>query len=349
MRDWDSVDTYDYPFDEALIAQEPPEVRGASRLLSLDRKSGDCRMAVFSALPGLLRRGDLLVFNDTRVWNARVHGRRASGGRVEILVTRVGETGEAECLLKPAKRLDPGEEILLTEARFQVGPRMESGARGYFLDSRGIALPRAQVLAWLEAHGELPIPPYINRPPEDPERYQTIYASPVGSAAAPTAGLHFTPEILRALGEQGVETAFLTLHVGPGTFLPVYGDRLEKHQLHEEEYEIASITSDRLKEAQREGRRIIAVGTTSLRALEDNFRRHEGVFVGGRFRTRIFLRPPERPRSVQGLLTNFHLPRSTLFMLVCAFGGYDAVKKAYAMACREKFRFFSFGDAMFIS
>jgi S-adenosylmethionine:tRNA ribosyltransferase-isomerase len=349
MRDWDSVNTYDYPFDEALIAQEPPEVRGASRLLHLDRASGERRLADFSALPGFLRRGDLLVFNDTRVWNARVHGRRASGGRVEILVTRVGETGEMECLLKPAKRLAPGEEILLPEARFRVGPRIKTGARGLFCDSHGNAMSRQQVIAWLESHGELPIPPYIHHQPADPGRYQTVYASAVGSAAAPTAGLHFTPEILRTLGEQGVETAFLTLHVGPGTFLPVYGDRLEKHLLHEEEYEIPPAASCRLTEAQKGGRRIIAIGTTSLRALEDNFRRHEGAFVGGRFRTRIFLRPPQRPGSIQGLLTNFHLPKSTLFMLVCAFGGYDAVKEAYATACEEKFRFFSFGDAMFIS
>ncbi|MBN8218392.1 MAG: tRNA preQ1(34) S-adenosylmethionine ribosyltransferase-isomerase QueA [Spirochaetes bacterium] len=349
MNDWASVATYDYPFDESLIAQEPLADRSASRLLRLDRATGGCQEARFTDFPGFLNPGDLLVFNDTRVWNARIHGRRQSGGKVEILVTRLREGGEVDCLLKPAKRLPPGEAIALDGAAFLVGPRTPDGATGRLTAPDGAPMAREAVLAWLSAHGELPIPPYIHHQPENPERYQTVYAARLGSAAAPTAGLHFTRPVFEALAERGIEQAFLTLHVGPGTFLPVYGSRLENHLLHEEEYALETSVAERLEAARRSGRRIVAVGTTALRALEDNFRRHGATFAPGRFATRIFIRPPDRPGAVGALLTNFHLPQSTLFMLVCAFGGYEAVKKAYARAVRERFRFFSFGDAMFIA
>jgi S-adenosylmethionine:tRNA ribosyltransferase-isomerase len=325
-----------------LIAQFPASPRSASRLLHLDGASGALRDLRFTDLPGLLRAGDLLVFNDTRVIPARVYGRKDSGGHIEVLIERVRD---AHCVLaqvRSSKPLKPGQ-VLRLEGGVTATVR-DREAEFYELVFDG----KEPVTETLERIGHVPLPPYIARPDEtiDRERYQTVYARHRGAVAAPTAGLHFDEAMLAALAAQGVERAFITLHVGAGTFQPVRGEDIRAHRMHAESLHVPPQTCAQIHDAKREGRRVVAVGTTVVRALETAAR--SGAIAPFAGETDIFIYPGYRFQVVDALLTNFHLPESTLLMLVCAFGGTEQVLAAYRHAVEEKYRFYSYGDAMFV-
>jgi len=337
---------FDYALPEELIAQAPAEPRDASRLLHLP-PGGPPAHRRFADLPGLLRRGDLLVFNDTRVIPARLVGvKEGTGGRVEMLLVdpidgdlprRWRAMGQASKPIRAGARLTFGDLAATVE-------RVEGeGFYVLLLDREG-----AELEAALARAGRMPLPPYIRREPTaaDAERYQTVFARRPGSAAAPTAGLHFTPGVLAALAARGVERAALTLHVGPGTFLPIRGDSVEGHHMHEERYEVPEATAAAFAACRARGGRVVAVGTTALRTLESAHR--GGVLVPGRGRTSLFVRPGHTFHAVEALVTNFHLPRSTLLMLVCALGGTPRVLSAYQEAVSRRYRFFSYGDAMLL-
>ena len=329
---------YDLPPE--LIAQTPAPTRTGSRLLQV---TGD-RLADlrFADLPNLLRAGDLLVFNDTRVIKARVHGRKATGGKVEIMVERIVADDEAWVQLRASHAPGVGGTLLLAgDATAMVIARDDRFWRLRFAGTGALA-------GWLEQHGDMPLPPYIARTPgqSDDARYQTVYAREPGAVAAPTAGLHFDEAMLANLDRLGVDQAFVTLHVGAGTFAPVKSDDLAQHRMHSEWYRIPEETAQKVRAARARGGRVIAVGTTSLRALESAAGDH-GLREGSG-ETSLFITPGYRFRVVEALLTNFHLPKSTLLMLVSAFGGFANIRAAYAHAIAERYRFFSYGDAMFL-
>ncbi len=336
---------YDYPLPPELIAQEGVEPRDLARLLVVARQGPLApRHLRVRDLPEILRPGDLLVFNDSRVIPARLYARKPTGGVLEILLVREREPGLWEALLGPARRAPVGTRLFPLGKGGEVREDLEAQVVGVEGEVRLLRFPEG-IRDHLEALGEVPLPPYIKaRIP--PERYQTVYAKHLGSVAAPTAGLHFTPELLERLRAQGVELAFLTLHVGPGTFRPVKGDP-EAHRMHPEPYLIPEDTAEAVNRAKAQGRRVVAVGTTVVRALESAWREGEGV-VPGRGETDLFIRPPYAFRVIDGLFTNFHLPRSTLLMLVAAFMGYERTMEAYRLAVAERYRFYSLGDAMLI-
>ena len=335
-----TLDDFDYELPPELIAQTPLPERSASRLLIMDGARLEDRR--FSDLPQLLRAGDLLVFNDTRVIHARLHGTKDSGGKVEVLIERPIGRHEALAQVRASHAPKPGSRLVLEDALVvQVVAREGE----FFL----LRFPGTDDLAaLLERHGKLPLPPYIQREAGDADeaRYQTVYAREHGSVAAPTAGLHFDEALISALRERGVELAYLTLHVGAGTFQPVRVDDLSRHRMHRERYIIPADTVTAMREARTRGGRIIAVGTTSLRALEAAAQ--EGEIIAGPGETEIFILPGFRFRTADCLITNFHLPKSTLLMLVSAFAGMDNIRGAYRHAVAEGYRFFSYGDAMFI-
>lgn len=341
------VSDFDYDLPAEQIAQHPPERREASRLLVLRRETGRCELRQFPDIAGYVRRGDLLVLNDTRVIAARLRGRRdPSGGAVEAFVLEELRPAVWQCLLRPGRRLRPGDQVRIEgdpDAAFTVTARRDDG-------TFEIAFAVPDVLALLERAGQVPLPPYIHRPPTaaDRERYQTVYAARAGAVAAPTAGLHFTTEILEQLRQQGIATARVTLHVGPGTFQPVKADTVEAHIMHEEPYEVPTETAEAIAHTRRHGGRVIAVGTTSVRTLETCADPGTRTVRPGAGRTRIFLYPPQQPVVCDGLLTNFHLPRSTLLMLVSCFSRLEHVLAAYRLAVAERFRFFSYGDCMLL-
>ena len=335
-----SLADFDYELPPELIAQFPLPERTASRLLVVDGARREDRR--FADLPGLLHPGDLLVFNDTRVLRARLHGLKDSGGRVEVLIERPVGRHEALAQIRASHAPWPGSRLRL-EGALEVDVVARDGA--FFL----LRFPAADDLVdLLERHGKLPLPPYIQRPAEasDEARYQTVYAQARGSVAAPTAGLHFDQPLLDALRAKGVELAWLTLHVGAGTFQPVRGDDLSQHRMHRERYVIPADTAAALVAARARGGRIVAVGTTTLRALEAAAQ--EGGILAGPGETDLFILPGFRFRTADALITNFHLPKSTLLMLVSAFGGPENLRQAYRHAVAERYRFFSYGDAMFI-
>jgi S-adenosylmethionine:tRNA ribosyltransferase-isomerase len=336
-----TLDDFDYELPPELIAQHPASRRASSRLL---RVSGselhDCR---FSDLPQFLARGDLLVFNDTRVIKARLLGKKQTGGRIEVLIERMLGSHEALAHIRASHAPRAGARLLLGEAiEAEVTDRVDDLYRLRFTGE----VPLAELL---DRHGTVPLPPYIARPPiaEDERRYQTVYARSPGAAAAPTAGLHFDKAMLAALRAAGVELAFLTLHVGAGTFQPVRTQDLSQHRMHAEAYEIPPQTASAIAAARRGGKRVIAVGTTSVRALEASAARHGNV-VEGAGETDLFITPGYPFRVVDRMLTNFHLPKSTLLMLVSAFAGVEPVRHAYRHAIALRYRFFSYGDAMLI-
>lgn len=334
----------DFHFDlpETLIAQRPLPERSASRLLTLDGLTGAVQDLAFSDLPRLLNSGDLLVFNDTRVMRARLFGCKESGGRVEILIERLLGNREARVQLRASKTPKTGIQILLEGGeRLVVTGRDEDLFRLSALDTGFEEL--------MARHGHVPLPPYIRRPDEesDLERYQTVYGRREGAVAAPTAGLHFDKAILAQLEELGVRTAHVTLHVGAGTFQPVRVKQLEEHVMHSEWLEVNQGVCDAVTATHAAGGRVIAVGTTSVRSLESAA--GEGDLNAFQGETRLFIRPGYRFRVVDALITNFHLPESTLLMLVCAFGGFEQVMAAYRHAVARDYRFFSYGDAMFLT
>ncbi|AXA65841.1 tRNA preQ1(34) S-adenosylmethionine ribosyltransferase-isomerase QueA [Pseudomonas oryzihabitans] len=333
----------DFHFDlpESLIARHPLAERRGSRLLVLDGPSGELSHRHFADLLGYLRPGDLMVFNDTRVIPARLFGQKASGGKLEILVERVLDEERVLAHVRSSKSPKPGSRILI-----DGGAEAEMVARHEALFELKFAEP---VLPLLERVGHMPLPPYIDRPDEaeDRERYQTVYARNAGAVAAPTAGLHFDEPLLEAIRAKGVATAFVTLHVGAGTFQPVRVERIEDHHMHREWLQVDPAVVDAVAACRARGGRVIAVGTTSVRSLESAARDGELQAFAGE--TDIFLYPGRPFHVVDALVTNFHLPESTLLMLVSAFAGYRETMTAYATAVAEGYRFFSYGDAMFIT
>ncbi len=333
----------DYHLPPELIAQQPAAQRDYSRLLVLDRQTGGVTLGEFRDLPGYLRSGDVMVLNDTQVIRARLRGRKPTGGHVELFLLRERAPGEWEALARPSARIPPGTEIALAaDLRCVVEEALPEGRRR-------VTFRRKDVLTVLEQAGEIPLPPYIQRDAPDPgdlRRYQTVYAAHPGAVAAPTAGLHFTEVVFAGLQARGVETARLTLHVGYGTFQPIRAERLEDHHVEAEEFVFPEETAERLNAARRGGGRIVAVGTTSVRVLETCCK--EGVFAPGAGQTECYIHPPYAFQGVDALVTNFHLPKSSLLALVCAFGGVAPVLEAYRRAVEARFRFYSYGDAMLI-
>ena len=332
---------YDLP--EELIAQTPLLQRDTSRLLVLDRDSGQVTHKHFYDIIDYLQPGDCLVMNDSRVLPARLLGHRPTGGAVEVLLLRDLGDKKWECLCKPGRKMQVGSTVIFGDGILTgtVSAVQEDGNRVVEFKYEGI------FLEVLERLGKMPLPPYIKAELEDQERYQTVYSREVGSAAAPTAGLHFTKELLEKIREKGVKTAFVTLHVGLGTFRPVKAENIMEHHMHSELCMISQETADILNETKSEGGRIICVGTTSCRTLE-SLVNEDGSFEAKSKWTEIFIYPGYQFKAMQGLVTNFHLPESTLVMLVSAFAGREKVLAAYEEAVQEKYRFFSFGDAMFI-
>ena len=332
---------FDYDLPQELIAQQPPAERGASRLLHLDGNSGALVDRQFRDLPGLIGDADIVVVNDTRVIKARLRGRKKTGGWVEVMVERVLGRDEVLAQVGANHPTRVGAELVLGEARATVLGR----ERDFFrLRFEGCD----DVHALIERHGSVPLPLYIARSAEklDGDRYQTVYAREPGAVAAPTAGLHFDQRMLDALRARGVRIAHVTLHVGAGTFQPVRAQDTGEHEMHSERYEVPQATVDAIEAARSAGGRVVAVGTTTLRALETAAA--AGRLAAGKGETRLFVVPGYRFRVVDRLLTNFHLPKSTLLMLVSAFGGMDNVRRAYRHAIEQRYRFYSYGDAMLI-
>lgn len=344
------TDDFSFELPEELIAQYPPERRGESRLMILDRARGERSHSTVARLVDCLEPGTLMVFNDSRVRKARIYGQaRDTGNRTEFLLLRRREEGVWEAVASRLKRQRPGRRYSFPEGITAeiLGP--EAASAGNRPDTVLIAFDPPLTEEYLERAGHMPLPPYIKREdaPEDEERYQTVYSRELGSAACPTAGLHFSESILASLDEKGIERAVVTLHVGLGTFLPVRTKSVEDHAMHEEEYSVPEPTARAVTAAKAEGRPVLAVGTTSLRTLESAWLPGEGLRPG-RGSTKIFIFPGYGFKAVDMLFTNFHTPKSTLLMLVSAFAGRYAILDAYAEAVRERYRFFSYGDAMLI-
>jgi S-adenosylmethionine:tRNA ribosyltransferase-isomerase len=353
-----TVDVADFDFElpEELIAQDPPPERGASKLLVMDRQSGAIAHALFGDLVRVLQPTDVLVLNDTRVFPARLLGKRVpSGGAVEcLLIQKSSEAAdplveEWEALMHPGQKLKPGTRVLFEQDQVRIHgeilDRRFFGRRSIRLESEGMPVVEA-----ITAIGHIPLPPYIRRDdrPDDRDRYQTVYARERGSIAAPTAGLHFTAPLLDALRDRGVEIVRVTLHVGYGTFKPVRAERVEDHTVDPEPFTVGPEAAQALDRARREGRRIIAVGTTTARALESLHADDEGQLLPQTGVATVFIYPGHAFRVVRGLITNFHLPRSSLLMLVAAFAGREQVLHAYRTAVAGRYRFYSYGDAMLI-
>ena len=336
---------FDFHIPEELIAQTPLEKRDASRLLVVNRETGEFSDRHFDSIIDQLEPGDALVMNNTRVLPARLYGEKpGTGGHVELLLLKNTEGDFWEVLVKPAKRLKVGAQVVFGDGRLTatITEELEHGGRIVRFDYQGI------FLEVLESLGEMPLPPYIHEKLADRERYQTVYAKENGSAAAPTAGLHFTKELLTKIEEKGVKLVYLTLHVGLGTFRPVSVDNLEDHEMHSEFYTLSEEAATTLRNVKANGHRIIAVGTTSIRTLETIGNKFNGEIQADSGWTNIFIKPGYQWQIVDAFSTNFHLPKSTLVMLVSAFAGRELTLKAYEHAISERYRFFSFGDAMFI-
>ena len=358
----------DFHFDlpEELIAQEPSAARDGARMLHLERSTGRYSDRIFLDFPDLLRSDDIVVFNNSRVFPARLYGRREGSraqplsvlnrasadflrGRIEVFLTRQlsGQPNEWECLVKPGRKIGVGERLFFGER-----DELQAGviARGEFGERRIRFEPVENFFGLLDRIGHVPLPPYISRADsfDDRERYQTVYAQQAGSVAAPTAGLHFTPQILDRIGRRGIETVDITLHVGLGTFQPVRVERVEDHKIHSEAYSISPAAAAAINQALRASRRVVAVGTTTVRTLEHAALAGAGTVSAGTGNADIFIYPGFEFRVAGAMLTNFHLPQSTLLMLVSAFAGRENVLRAYGHAVAERYRFYSYGDCMFI-
>ncbi len=341
--EWTKRSTYAYDLPQALIAQTPVEPRSASRMLCLNRETGEIAHHHFFELEQFLKPGDLLVMNDSRVLPARLYGVKTENQTpIEFLLLKPLGEKVWEIICKPAKKAKIG-------TRFSFGGKLEAEVLGMTEDGgRQVRFHcDGNLYAVLDEIGHMPLPPYITETLRDKERYQTVYSRELGSAAAPTAGLHFTPELLNQLKENGVDTAFVTLHVGLGTFRPVKEDDIRSHHMHIEHYSIPEETAEKIRRTKENGGRVIAVGTTSCRTLEGAFREH-GTICACEGDTGIFIYPPYEFQCIDGLITNFHLPESTLIMLVSAFAGYEHTMHAYQTAVQQQYRFFSFGDSMLI-
>ncbi|MGM8364692.1 tRNA preQ1(34) S-adenosylmethionine ribosyltransferase-isomerase QueA [Virgibacillus sp. W0181] len=340
-----NVEDFNFDLPEQLIAQTPLKDRSASRLLVLDREQKNTAHRFFTDVVEYLNEGDCLVLNDTRVLPARIYGvKKDSGANIEVLLLHQQEKDRWETLVKPAKRVKVGTEIIVGDGKLRMvcTAKQEHGACTFQLNYNGI------FYEILEELGEMPLPPYIKKQLPEKERYQTVYAKETGSAAAPTAGLHFTEELLEVIQKKGVSVKYITLHVGLGTFRPVSVNTVEEHRMHAEYYHISQQTADDLNATKRQGGKIIAVGTTTTRTLETIARDNNGKLKASSGWTDIFIYPPYSFRAIDGLVTNFHLPKSTLIMLVSSFAGKNEILQAYKEAVEKQYRFFSFGDAMLI-
>ena len=339
-----TVEDFDYDLPDELIAQSPLKKRDESRLMILDKKTGDIEHKHFKDIISYLEPGDTLVLNDTKVLPARLYGEKEdTKAAIEVLLLKNLEEDTWECLVKPARRIKEGTIVVFGDGKLKaqcvfVG---EEGIRHFTFSYQGI------FLEVLEELGTMPLPPYIHEQLEDQSRYQTVYAKEVGSAAAPTAGLHFTKELLKEIENKGIHIAYITLHVGLGTFRPVSVEKIEEHEMHSEFYQMSREVAELLRDTKKQGKRIISVGTTSTRTLETIMSLY-GEFRESSGWTNIFIYPGYQFKAIDCLITNFHLPKSTLVMLVSALAGREHILHAYKTAIEEKYRFFSFGDAMFI-
>lgn len=339
------LDMFDFHLPEELIAQVPLEDREASRLMVLDKETGKLQHDVFSHITEYIKPGDCLVLNDTKVLPARLYGsKEGTGAKIEVLLLKQEHDDVWETLVKPAKRIKEGSTIVFGDGKLSAVCTgvLEHGGRILEFKYEGI------FYEILEKLGEMPLPPYIKEQLDDQDRYQTVYARERGSAAAPTAGLHFTEDLLGKLKEMGVHIAFITLHVGLGTFRPVSVDDIDSHEMHSEFYQMTEGTARLLNDVKEKGGKIITVGTTSTRTLETIASRNDGVFKEENGWTSIFIYPGYEFKGIDAMITNFHLPKSTLIMLISALAGREHVLHAYETAVEEKYRFFSFGDAMLI-
>ena len=338
-----NVTDFNFELPPELIAQDPLEDRAASRLLVLDKKTGEIEHRHFRDILQYLKKGDCLVMNDSRVLPARLIGSRLSGGLVELVLLRDLGDGCWECLSRPGRKTKPGTELTFGDGELTatVMSVADGGNRIVKFHFEGVFLEK------LEKLGKMPLPPYIKEELQDSERYQTVYSREFGSAAAPTAGLHFTKELLKEIEDMGVKTCFVTLHVGLGTFRPVKAEKIEEHEMHSEFCVVPRETADIINETKKNGGRVIAVGTTSCRTLE-SFAQEDGTIKESSGWTNIFIYPGYKFKCIDALITNFHLPESTLIMLVSALAGRENVLHAYSVAVEQEYRFFSFGDAMFI-
>ena len=338
------TDDFDYELDESLIAQTPLLKRDTSKLMVLDKETGEVSHHVFTDIIDYLEEGDALVLNDTKVLPARIIGEKIDTGAViELLLLNEIESDTWKALVKPARRVKVGTIVSFGNGLLKAKciKELDEGIREFSLEYNGI------LYEILDKLGSMPLPPYIHEKLEDKDRYQTVYAKHVGSAAAPTAGLHFTNELLDKIKAKGVNVLFVTLHVGLGTFRPVKVDNVKEHVMHSEYYSISKSVAEKLNEVKKSGKRIIAVGTTSTRTLETVMMKH-GTFVEDSGNTSIFIYPGYEFKGIDCLITNFHLPKSTLLMLVSALAGKENIMSAYKIATKSNYRFFSFGDAMFI-
>ncbi|MBM7597831.1 S-adenosylmethionine:tRNA ribosyltransferase-isomerase [Virgibacillus halotolerans] len=340
-----NIEDFNFDLPEELIAQTPLLDRTASRLLVLNRKTGDISHQHFTDIKGYFKKGDCLVLNDTRVLPARLHGvKQDTGANIEVLLLHQQARDSWEVLVKPAKKVKLGTQLIFGEGKLKASCTeiKDHGGRTLEFTYDGI------FYEVLDELGEMPLPPYIKEQLPEKERYQTVFAREEGSAAAPTAGLHFTNELLDEIRAMGVTIAFITLHVGLGTFRPVSVDQIDDHEMHSEFYHMTKDTADTLNKVKENNGRIISVGTTSTRTLETIARDNQGTFVEATGWTDIFIYPPYEFQAIDGLITNFHLPKSTLIMLVSALTNRETILSAYNEAVRERYRFFSFGDAMLI-
>lgn len=342
--DYKNIETYDYDLDESLIAQTPLKMRDHSKLLVVNKKDGSFKDDVFYNIIDYLESGDTLVLNNTKVLPSRIYGiKKETNAKIEVLLLKEIESDEWETLVRPQKRVKKGTVISFdTDFECIVTDILNDGITHVKFNYKGIFLEH------LNKVGAMPLPPYIHEKLKDNDRYQTVYAKNLGSAAAPTAGLHFTKELLEKIREKNVDILYVTLNVGLGTFRPVTEDDITHHDMHSEKYEITEEVANKLNKAKKEKRRIICVGTTSLRTLEANYQKYNS-FKSTCEETDIFIYPPHEFKSCDALITNFHLPKSTLVMLVSAFSSVDIIMNAYKHAIENKYRFFSFGDAMFLT
>jgi S-adenosylmethionine:tRNA ribosyltransferase-isomerase len=339
------VKDFHFELPDQLIARHPAEKRTGSRLLCVDGESGALQHRGFAEIVELVQPGDLMVFNDTRVIPARMHGQKASGGKIEMLVERIVDAHNALVHIRSSRSPKPGASLLL-EGQLEAEV---TGRQGALFEVRFKG--QRSLLSWLDEIGHMPLPPYMDRDDHesDRERYQTVYNRAPGAVAAPTAGLHFDETLMQALKEKGVELGFVTLHVGAGTFQPVKVDAVTDHQMHSEYIEVSEQVCQQVRDCKARGGRVIAVGTTSVRSLESAAMKHGGELKAYSGETDIFIYPGYRFAVIDCLVTNFHLPESTLLMLVSAFAGQDHIRDAYASAIENKYRFYSYGDAMFLT
>lgn len=339
------VEDFDFHLPEELIAQTPLEDRTSSRLMIVDRKTGEVEHSLFKHIVEEFQEGDCLVLNDTRVMPARLFGvKEETGAHIELLLLKQGNEDEWETLVKPAKRVKVGTELTFGDGLLKAvcTGELDHGGRMFKFSYDGI------FYEILDKLGEMPLPPYIHEKLDNRERYQTVYSKEIGSAAAPTAGLHFTTELLEEIKAKGVEVVFITLHVGLGTFRPVSVDSIENHDMHSEFYSVTEEAAQTINRIKANGGKVIAVGTTSTRTLETIAQKYDGEIRAEQGWTNIFIYPGFEYKAIDGLITNFHLPKSTLVMLVSALTSREIILNAYNRAVEEKYRFFSFGDAMFI-